>query len=171
MEKIIHKYIDKSLIDEKQDEKISNILRVKNDCSFNASVESLLNLHKSIITEKEQQFFAWVLRTLPSHAWKTHFLLAYKIKDEIKKIFQIKRKSVWEILTWCIDTINVIHPFLDWNRRTIWKYTNMWLKWEWYKEIDWEIFRPFWEKYIYSNKTEFLNLMLKELENNIYIKK
>jgi len=58
MEKIIHKYIDKSLIDEKQDKKISNILRVKNDCSFNASVESLLNLHKSIITEKEQQFFA-----------------------------------------------------------------------------------------------------------------
>jgi fido (protein-threonine AMPylation protein) len=86
-------------------------------------------------------------------------------------VFKVKRKSVWEILAWYIDTIKVIHPFLDWNRRTLWKYTNLRLKWEWYKQINWENFRPFWERHLLLDKIKLLNIMLKELENENYIKK
>jgi hypothetical protein len=68
MKNISDNYIDISKIDLEQDKKISNLLRIEEEASFEANPQDLLDLHKTVIVEEEQQFFAGIWRTLPSHA-------------------------------------------------------------------------------------------------------
>ena len=49
------------------------------------------------------------------------------------------------VLAWTIEVMDHIHPFLDGNRRTCWKFTNLWLQHLGYKELDWDALRPIWE--------------------------
>jgi len=156
-----HNFIDYNKIDKKLDDEVSKLYKYKNTSWFIQKEEDLKKINKKIYPNKEHDFFAWKYRILPSKAWKVVFIEAFKIPKTMEAIFAKKRKTFWEILWWTIETISIVHPFLDWNRRSIWHYTNMWLDWEWYEIINWEFFRPIWEDNKYLENTDFLNTLLK----------
>lgn len=157
---MIHNFINFDKLDKDLDKNISKIFRINNSISFIANEKDLKQINKDLFPENEHDFFAWKYRTIPVKAWNIEFTKAYLIDEEVKKIFSVKRKTFWEILWFAVEMISIVHPFLDWNRRTIWKYTNEWLKWEWYEIINWKKLRPFWEVNKYSENTFFLNKFL-----------
>ena len=157
-----HNFIDYTKINKTLDSELSKVL-FDIDKNFKASEEDLKLLNFEFIPKKYQEQFAWKYRTIPLLAWKVHFIEAYKIPELMKKMFDKKRESFAEILWFCIETISIIHPFIDWNRRTVWKYTNLWLKANWYYWIYWDNFRKLWEENKYMENTDFLNFCLKEI--------
>jgi len=161
-DKMKHNYINYKKINKDLDKLLSKPL-FKVEKEFIPNENDLKKINKKLFPDNEHEFFAWKYRSLPVKANNVEFVLAYQIEDVMKKSFLGKRESFWEILWWCIETISIIHPFLDWNRRTVWEYTNIWLEWKWYKKIDWVKLRPIWEKNKYLENTDFLNICLENI--------
>ncbi len=157
-----HNFINYSKINKTLDEKLSKVLFVDNK-NFKASEEDFKKLNFEFIPLEYQEQFAGKYRTIPLLAWEVKFIEAYKVPKLMKKMFDKKRETFAEILGFCIETISIIHPFVDWNRRTTWKYTNIWLKEKWYVQINWENFREDWEKNKYQENTDFLNFCLEQI--------